>query len=386
MIQDDLIVAGRTLEEHDEAMKTVCEAIRKHGLTLNPAKCSIAKDDISWWGMRINKDGITPDPQKVEAVKTMTPPASKEEVNSLVCMLQSDGYGRDFIPGLAERTKCIRKLLKKDAQFVWSKECQQEFEAIKEAFSENILMAHFDPKMETAIEVDASQNGLSAILIQGPAENQKVVAVASRSTSETESKYPQIDLEALAVDFGLRRFSFYLEGAAQFTVYTDHQPLQSIFRNTRSGSIRTQRIRLRHQNLDYKVVWKKGKTMRSDYMSRHAIPWPRVPKDQQEEARELDKLIWFVQYDPYIEAITVERLIQETAKDETLQALGKSIRKGYIRKSDTKLKSYRDLIQELTITSEGLIMKGDRIILSEKLIQRALKKKHTKEDIQVSQT
>ena len=295
--------------------------------------------------MRINKNGLTPDPVKVEA-------------------------------GLAEKTKNIRKLLKKDAHFKWSKECQQEFEAIKEVFSGNILLAHFDPNLETSIEVDASQSGLSAILVQRPEDKLRVVAVASRSTSDTESQYPQIDLEAFAIDYGLRRFRFYLEGAAQFTVYTDHQPLQSIFRNTRSGSVRTERIRLRHQNLDYKVIWKKGKTMRSDHLSRHALPWSRVPKEEQEEAKELDKLIWFIQYDPYIEAITVEKLVLETEKDRTLQTLKRSIRRGYIRKSETDLKPYKDLIQEMTITSEGLIMKGDKIILPEKLIHTALKKAH----------
>ena len=116
----------------------------------------------------------------------MTTPATKKEVNSLVCMLQSDGYGRDFIPGLADKTKNIRKLLKKDAHFKWSKECQQEFEAIKEELTENILLAHFDPSLETSIEVDASQSGLSAILLQGPEDNLKIVAVASKSTSDTE--------------------------------------------------------------------------------------------------------------------------------------------------------------------------------------------------------
>ena len=47
----------------------------------------------------------------------MTPPASKEEVNSLICMLQSDGYGRDFIPKLSEKTKNVRQLQKKDSVF-----------------------------------------------------------------------------------------------------------------------------------------------------------------------------------------------------------------------------------------------------------------------------
>ena len=88
-------------------------------------------------------------------------------------------------------------------------------------------MRHYDPELQTFIEVDASRDGLSALLLQG--EDKHIVAVASRATTPTEKRYGQLDLESLAVDFGLRRFRFYTLGGPKVTVLTDHKPLVSIF-------------------------------------------------------------------------------------------------------------------------------------------------------------
>jgi len=198
----------------------------------------------------------------VEAIKKMTPPRNKAEVTSLVCMLQSTGFGRDFITDLASKTKNIRRLLKKNSRFKWSDECHKEFLRIKKEFSKDILLRHYDPEKETYIEVDASREGLSALLLQG--KDRKIVAVASRSTTETERCYPQLDLESLAIDYGLRRFRFYILGGPKVTVLTDHKPLKAIFSNTRKGSIRSDRIMLRHQDINYKVQWEKGQGNRAD--------------------------------------------------------------------------------------------------------------------------
>ena len=55
-----------------------------------------------------------------------------------------------------------------------------------------------------------------------------------------EARYPQIDMEVLAVDFGLRRYRFYIAGGPQVKVITDHKPICSIFKNLRKGSVRSE--------------------------------------------------------------------------------------------------------------------------------------------------
>jgi hypothetical protein len=374
VIQDDLIIGGETQEQHDRALDEVCQKIEKIGMTLNPEKCIISESEIPWWGMIISNDGVSPDPGKVDALKHMTPPASKDEVKSLFCMLQSN---KNFIPHLARKTIHIRNLLKKETEFAWTESCQKEFKQIKEEFSKDILLRHFDPELETEIHVDAHQSGLSAILMQVDKKGDKnMVGVASRATTAVEARYPQIDLESLAVDFGLRRYRFYIAGGPQVAVITDHKPLRSIFKNLRKGSVRSERIKLRHQDIDYTVVWEKGETNAADYLSRHAMPLKHLPADIEDETKEFEKTVWFMQYSPYTEAVSISKLIEQTKKDPLLSSLKKYIRKGYLPKSKRKLRAYTKVWDQLTILDSGLIMKGEKIVLPKTMIKAAIEKAH----------
>ena len=373
VIQDDLIIGGDTQQSHDKTLNLVCQRIEDIGMTLNPEKCIISSDKIPWWGMEISKEGISPDSKKVDALKHMTPPKSRDEVKSLYCMLQSN---KDFIPSLASKTVHIRVLLKKNTKFAWTRKCQAEFDKIKEEFSKEILLRHFNPRLKTEIQVDAHQSGLSALLVQESKEGKRIVGVASRATTPVEARYPQIDLEALAVDFGLRRYRFYIAGGPKVSVITDHKPLRSIFKNLRKGSIRTERIKLRHQDIDYEVKWEKGIDNPADYLSRHATPLNQLSQDIQNETVELEKTIWHLQYSPYTEAISLEGLINGTNRDKTLKALRKAIRRGYQPKTDKLLAPYAKIWDQLTISDSGLILKGEQIILPEALIETAIDKAH----------
>ena len=106
-------------------------------------------------------------------------------------------------------------------------------------FLEETLLCHFDPSLNTYIFVDAHRTGRSAILTQGKdIEHSKPVAFA------VERRYPQLDREALAIDFALRRYRNSLVGAPQpQIIFTYHKPLISIFANIRHGSVLSDRIK-----------------------------------------------------------------------------------------------------------------------------------------------
>ena len=87
----------------------------------------------------------------------------------------------------------------------------------------------------------------------------KPVAIASHCTNKSEKNYTQIDLEAMAIDFALQRSCLYLAGSPDDTVIiTDHSPLMNIINGKCSGSIRTERIKLRHQDIRFCVNYQKG--------------------------------------------------------------------------------------------------------------------------------
>ena len=139
------------------------------------------------------------------------------------------------------------------------------------------------------IFTDAHISGLGGMLAQGDSvETAKPVAVASRTTSIAEKKYSQLDLEAMSVDFCLRRFRNYIVGAPDtVTVVTDHKPLCTIFNGNKLGSIRTERIKMRHQDIRFNVCYQKGKLNQTDYISRRAKPLHKIPQNEQDETQDI---------------------------------------------------------------------------------------------------
>ena len=374
LIHDDLIIATESDEQNEEILMEVLKRIKESGLTLKYEKCHFIQKRIPFWGVWITEDGIMPDPDKVKALKLASRPRSKEEVVSFLCMVQAN---KDFISNIALKSVHLRKLTKKNTQFVWDAKCEKEFKDLKKSFSSDILMRHFDPSMQTFISVDAHASGLSAILQQGKTqEDAKPVLLASRSTSPVESRYPQLDLEALAVDFALRRFRYYLLGGPPVILVTDHKPLVSIFADKRSGSIRSERIKLRHQDINYQVIWQKGKENPADYLSRHAIPLEDLPQKIVKETKELEKTIWFVQYSPYTEAVSMENIVKKTMEDKSLKKLKRQVHKGYIPKTCKELAPYRKVFEQITVSDEGIVLKGEKIILPHSLLNTAIRKAH----------
>ena len=186
----------------------------------------------------------------------------------------------------------------------------------------------------------------------------------------------KLDLEAQAIDFGLRRFRQYIVGGPPIDIITDHRPLESIFASTRLGSIRTDRIKLRHQDIDFNVKWRSGRINPADYLSRHATPMSKAPKTWRKETSELEKTIWYLQFSPYTESISMATIIAETKNGTLLGKLKQQLSKGYIPKTMIELSPFRKFFRELTISDEGLILKGAKIILPEKLWTVAFNKAH----------
>ena len=106
----------------------------------------------------------------------------------------------------------------------------------------------------------------------------RVVQYASRSLTDPEKRYSQIELEALARDFGCKKFHLFLYGR-HFKMVTDHKPLESVFNKpTHTSSIRVQRIVNRMLDYGLVVEYRPGKENISDYTSRHPMPNSKCSK------------------------------------------------------------------------------------------------------------
>ena len=378
VIHDDLIVATATKEEHEIVIERVMQAIELAGLTLNLTKCVFGCSEIRFWGMIVGSDGVRPDPAKVEALDHILPPRNKEELNSYLCMMQSNS---DFIAEFSKKAAKLRELTKKSVRFQWNAEHQACFENLLEAFKKETLLRYFDGNLQSFVFVDAHKTGLAAILAQGSSiEDAKPVAVASRTTNNAEKHYAQLDLEGLSVDYGLRRFREYLVGSPLVVrVVTDHKPLVPIFNSRRKGSVRTQRIKLRHQDVPYSLEYRKGKLNQSDYLTRHAKPLNKLSKEEQKEPDELNTLLYALHSTPVMDHIGLSTIAMETASDSILKKICNYVKSGisWIPKNEeTAVQKFKQILPELTVTGNGILLKGDRIVLPESLQAVAIELAH----------
>ena len=177
-------------------------------------------------------------------------------------------------------------------------------------------------KKKIYIFTDAHILGLGVILAQGNSnQDAKPVFITLRTTSHTEKRNPQLDLEATAVDFALRRLRNYIVGAPGIEIITDHKPLCPILDTNRQGSIRTDRIKLRYQGINYQVIYRKSKLNQSDYLSRHGKPFEFLPEQEQKETEDLHNLLYTLHTTPIVHNIGIASIVKATKEHPVLTEL-----------------------------------------------------------------
>lgn len=122
------------------------------------------------------------------------------------------------------------------------------------------MLTHYNPDLPVRLATDASPVGISGILSHVMTDgSEKPIAFASRSLSNTEQRYAQIDREALAIFWAVKKFYPYLYGR-KFCLVTDCQPLLSIFSPSKSipatTAARVQRYALYLSGFDYDIEYK----------------------------------------------------------------------------------------------------------------------------------
>ena len=251
-IMDDILIAGKTRQQHDAILEKVIRKATEWNLKLNFKKCQLRQSSVKYVGHIISDKGVHPDDEKIKAVKEMPDPQSKEDVRRFLGFIQ---YLAKFIPNLSEIDAPLREILKKKTEFFWEKSQQESFEALKEACCKAPVLSLYDVKKEVTIQCDASSYALEGVLLQ----EGKPIAYTSRALNETEARYAQIEKEMLAIVHCCKKFHHYIFGKP-VTVESDHKPLQAIYsKPIFAAPMRLQNMMLRLQAYDLTVVYKPGK-------------------------------------------------------------------------------------------------------------------------------
>jgi len=182
----------------------VLKRIKSVGATLNPDKCEFGKTCLKFLGHVTDQNGIHADPDKTTAIVHMSPPTTVSELRRFMGMVNQLGK---FTPRLVELTQPLQELLSKSRTWVWGPAQKCAFPQVKEELSKPTTLALYDPEAPTNISADASSYGLGAVLLQEPDSQWKPIAFASRSMSNTERQYAQIEKEALASTWACEKFA-----------------------------------------------------------------------------------------------------------------------------------------------------------------------------------
>ncbi|CAC5421268.1 unnamed protein product [Mytilus coruscus] len=215
-------------------------------------------------------------------------------------------------------TEPIRKLLKEEHEFIWTHEQQQAFEKLKDIITKNPVLSFYDVSKPVTVSCDASRCGLGAMLIQ----DNKPVAYASRSLTDAESRYANIERELLGVLFGLERFNNYTYGK-HINVESDHKPLEMIVRKSLGcAPPRLQRMLLRLQKYDFSLKYIPGKDLIvPDMLSRAPI---KINTNNEVE-NDIECFVNMVIRNTSMSDRNLEQITEETSKDDTLQTLTRLI-------------------------------------------------------------
>ncbi|XP_046857922.1 uncharacterized protein K02A2.6-like [Xenia sp. Carnegie-2017] len=361
-IADDIVVYGKDDKTHDENLLRVMERTKERNLSLNYDKCHIKQSSIGFYGHILTSEGIKPDPSKVSAIKDMKQP---QNVSQLLSFLSSAKYLAPFTPDLSDLCAPLNKLTRKDVDFQWGPEHQEAFERIKDNIANVGVLAYFDPTRPVTIQCDASTEGLGAILYQ----DNKPVTVASKTLTNTEQNYTNIEREMLAIVFALTRFHHYTYGR-HVLVESDHKPLESITKKPVStASPRIKRMLLKIQPYDYTVKYVPGKQLPvPDMLSRSPIPGPEIPQ--------LDVSIGSL---AHMTTSRLEKIKIATHLDPLLQKLTHQVMVGWPEHRQNcpiDLHQFWNFRDEIAV-HDGILMKGDRVIIPKTCQAEILHRIHT---------
>uniref|UniRef100_A0A8C5PIS1 Gypsy retrotransposon integrase-like protein 1 n=1 Tax=Leptobrachium leishanense TaxID=445787 RepID=A0A8C5PIS1_9ANUR len=363
---DDMLITGRTDQEHKQNVELVLQRLQDQGLKVNLTKCKFMVPKLEFCGHLVDAEGIHTAEDKVDALVKAPAPTSLHQLRSYLGLLN---YYNKFLPDLAHTLFPMHKLLEKHSRWDWSAKCQHAFESSKRKLLASRMLVHYDLQKPLTLACDASPYGLGAVLSHIlPDGSEKPVAFASRSLTKTESNYSQIDKEAFALIWAIRKFHLYLYGR-KFTILTDHKPLLQIF-SPDKGISQTTAARLQRYALflganSYRIQYRShDDNANADAMSRLTeLPLQSTPSVK--SCRYTTSHL-----------LTSREIAAHTVKDTLLTNVLTFIRDGWPATVSQEHEPYYRKRMELFV-KDNCVLWGDRVVILQTLQRHILDLLHT---------
>ncbi|KAG3115631.1 hypothetical protein PI125_g5345 [Phytophthora idaei] len=219
-------VNGKTdVGVHKEHLRKLLGPMRKHKLYANLKKCIFGVSEIPILGCLVGKNGVHRDPEKVRVISEWPTLSNVKELRQFLGLVT---YLCKYVENYAGKIRPLSQLLKKEAEWKWTAECQQAFDAAKQGLTEAPILAVAHQDRPFHVVCDASDFAIGCALMQHDHEGRdRVVYYQSRQLKPAERNYPVHDKEPLVMQYALAKFRVYLLGSGPFVVYTDHASLRT---------------------------------------------------------------------------------------------------------------------------------------------------------------
>ena len=341
---DDILVFGRTPEEHLTRLEEVFQRLADAGLKLKPSKCCFGQSVVRFLGHIVSASGVATDPEKLKQVLEWPEP---KNVTALRAFLGLTGYYRRFIQHYAEKAAPLTALTSKKRRFCWTTAQADSFRRLKEELCTSPVLQYpvFDSAVPFILKTDASDIAAGAVLCQRQDDRgERVIAYGSRKFNPAEQKYPAHERELAAVVWAMKHFRPYLYGQ-RFIVVTDNEPI-TYLKTMKDPRGRLARWLQEICSFDFEICYKPGKHHKdADALSRHPEHLSATPRIVAATflGSDEDRLKQAQQADPVISCV-----LDQLATGKAPGAVGEW-RKGALR-------SFRRIWSQLKL-SQGILVR-----------------------------
>ena len=360
-IHNDICVFGKTQQQHDKHLLQLLKTTLAKGPVFNSRKCQISKPQMTVFGTIFSAKGMKPDPIKIQALQDLPTPQTQKQLQSFLGLVN---YLQPLLPDIASKTTFLREQVSK---WDWTPSTDSTFQQLKQWICKTLLkttLAYYDRSQPLSIQTDASEYGLGTALVQ----NNRPIAFASKTLTDMETRYANIECKCLSVVFGLEKFHTYIYGR-HITVFNDHKPLEMITKKPIHASPPSlQRMLLQLQKYDYILIYKPGKEMTlSDRLS-------RFPSNKENTPIELHQNIQHLTFTS--DRINIIRGSIE--RDPILSTVYQLTLNGWPERISQVPRTARQFwrARDEPLIEEGLLMKGNHICIPPELYDRSLHELH----------
>jgi hypothetical protein len=246
---DDILIYSPTLEDHLLHLSEVLNLLSRDHWKVKLSKCEFTQQQIVYLGHVISAQGVSTDPDKIQAIEKWPAPTNAKELRSFLGLA---GFYRKFVRHFGVISRPLFNLLKKHSVFLWTQDHQQAFQLLKTALVTASVLALPDFTKPFSVHTDACQYSVGAVLMQ----QDHPLAFLSRALGPKNQGLSTYEKEYMAILLAVNHWRSYLQ-LAEFIIYTDHSSLTQLNEQCLHTPWQ-QKVYTKLIGLQYKIVYRKG--------------------------------------------------------------------------------------------------------------------------------